>query len=101
MVKNPHYKYLVNNSMEIFDEDGNIVNYEIDNEENTEIKKHYRLLQVDEIAKAYYPYLGRCFQWTNEEKYYIVLMIKERGNVILPHEVKMLINEHRQKNNAR
>ena len=97
MDKNPHYKYLISNSEHSCDEWGNIKQEEISKCENEEIKKHYRLLRADELNKAYLPYMDKEFRWTNDEKYYILSKIDEANKVFYPREIKMLLNEYRQK----
>lgn len=99
MVKNPHYRYLISNSGHIFDEWGNIKQDEIIKCENEEIKKHYRLLRADELNKAYLPYMDKEFRWTNDEKCYILSKMDEANKIIYPGEIKMLLNEYRQKAN--
>lgn len=97
MVKNPHYKYLSLNSEHICDEFGNIKQEEIIKCENEEINKHYRLLRADELNKAYLPYMDKGFRWTNEEKFYIISKIDQANKVLYPGEIKMLLNQYRQK----
>ena len=42
--------------------------------------------------------MGIDFRWTNVEKFYILTKIDEKNKVLYPSEIKMLLNEYRQKN---
>lgn len=97
MVKNPHYKYLISNSEIICDEFGNINQEKIFKCENEDIKKHYQLLRADELNKAYLPYMDKGFRWTNDEKCNILSEIDHANKVLYPGEIKMLLNQYRQK----
>lgn len=101
MVKNPHYKYLISNSELICDEFGNIKQEKIFMCENEDIKKHYQLLRADELNKAYLPYMDKEFRWTNDEKCYILSEIDQAIKVLYPGEIKILLNQYRQKANKR
>ena len=97
MVKNSHYKYLISNSELICDEFGNIKQEKIFMCENEDIKKHYQLLRADELNKAYLPYMDKEFRWTNDEKCNILSKIDQANKVLYPGEIKMLLNQYRQK----
>lgn len=101
MVKNPHYKYLISKSEHICDEFGNIKQEKIFKCENEDIKKHYQLLRADELNKAYLPYMDKEFRWTNDEKCYILSEIDQAIKVLYPGEIKILLNQYRQKANKR
>lgn len=97
MVKNPHYKYLISNFELICDEFGNIKQEKVFKCENEDIKKHYQLLRADELNKAYLPYMDKEFRWTNDEKCNILSEIDQANKVLYPGEIKMLLNQYRQK----
>ena len=95
--KNVHYKKLKKTYLL---EDGNLDIESIENSSDTEVIKHYELLQLDALDKIYLPYMNEEFRWTNDEKRYILQKIKAGKKDFLPSEVKQLLNEYRQKQNV-
>lgn len=95
MMKNPHYKFLA--SKPALHENGILNNSLIAASQDEDIQRHYKLLQLDELNKAYLPYMERDFRWTNDEKTYLLDELKKYDHIVLPNELKMMLNTYRQR----
>lgn len=94
LVKNKHYKKL----KDIYVlEDGKIDVIAVENSMDTEVTKHYELLQLDALDKIYLPYMKNDFRWTNDEKRFVLQKMKETNENLMPNEIRQLLNEYRQK----
>jgi len=96
MCKNIHYKWLAANSEVILRADKQFDEKSLKQNNDDEVKKHYRLMRLDEMNKAYLPHMDDDFRWSNLEKDYIMMKSEKMKKTYLPNEVKMLINEFRQ-----
>ncbi|MDC7290506.1 PBECR4 domain-containing protein [Blautia schinkii] len=94
MNQNPHYKFL--KSYPALWKNGTLDPHLIQSCQNEDVKHHFKLLQLDELNKAYLPYMEPEFRWTNAEKEYLVDQLSEHAKDLLPGELKMLLNTYRQ-----
>lgn len=96
MEKNKHCKFLLAKE-ELIDEFGTLNEDTLVTSVDEEVRKHYKLLLLDEIHKAYAPYMDSEFRWSNPEKEYIREKRMSMEKDYLPGEIKNLLNEFRQK----
>ena len=91
--RNSHYKYL----KQRFPIEEKLNHQEIELSKEESVIKHYELLQMDEINRAYQPYMKPDFRWNNEERRHILKIIKEENRELFPNEMLMKLNQYRQK----
>lgn len=92
--KNKHYKKLKDKHVI---QNGIIDRSSINSCTDSEILKHYDLLQLDVLNLIYIPYMKKDFRWTNNEKRFVLERIKISNRDLLPSEIKQLLNENKQK----
>lgn len=92
--KNKHYKKLKDKHII---QNGIIDRSSINSCTDSEILKHYDLLQLDALNLIYIPYMKKDFRWTNNEKRFVLERIKISNRDLLPSEIKQLLNENKQK----
>ena len=90
--KNKHYKKLKEYQLE----DGRIDEKKIKNCNDEKLLKHYELLQLDIFDKIYLPYMKEDFKWTNNEKRFILIKMKEKKYDLKPNEIIHLLMEYKQ-----
>lgn len=92
---NSHYKKL---KKDFLTEHGELDINAIKNSDDEESKKHFELLKLDALNKAYLPYMKEGFKWTNEQKRFILKKMEtKKVDCVNPNEIKMYLNEYKMK----
>ena len=97
MKSNPHYKKLKKKYLSE-NESLNIEQIKANNQE--EDLKEYIQLHLDMLHKIYQPYMKSDFRWSNDEKKFVFQKMLDKKKEFYPNEIKMLLNEYRQRINS-
>ncbi len=93
MNKTSHYKYLKKYEDKYKYKVNELSHYIVSKIDNLDIVRHYELLRLDEVKKAYIPYMDEANRWNNQTKRYLISIIDKSVVDIKPNEIKSKINE--------
>lgn len=95
MKKNTHYKALMKQGISFGHDTETASEDRICDLRDEDLRRHYKLLRLDEMDKAYLPYMSPQFKWNNQEKAYLIEQKEALIRNYLPNEILMLLNEYR------